>query len=152
VAGSALPSLSSVDGALGRRRGVFDHRPRSDHQHPGFEEAGSHGVPGSRENPRVGLPRHPHALGRRILVEPLEVGETDGLEFVQANRHGVGLARGLSDGAEAPAFHVAADAAEDHGTRHMFRAYAHNAGLSTTDLTTILTMAVAPSRDLTASA
>jgi hypothetical protein len=148
VAGSAVPSLSPVDGALGRRRGVFDHRPRPDQEHPGFEEAGGYGVPGSCENPRVGLPRHPHALGRRVLVEPLEVGETDGLEFVEANRHRVGFARRLSDGAEAPAFDVAADATEDNGTRHVLRAYAHNVGLSTLDLT----VAVAPLRDPAASA
>lgn len=144
MAGSALPSRSAVDGALGRRRGVFDHRPRSDHQHPGFEEAGSDGVPGSRENPSVGLARDPHALGRRVLVEPLEVGETDGLEFVEANRDRVGFARGLPDGAESAALQAAADVAGHQGTRHIFRAYAHNADLSTTDLP----VSVATLRDL----
>lgn len=104
-------------------------------------------MPGAREDPRVGLSGDAHALGRRVLVEPFRVRESDGLELVEANRDCVGFARGLSDGAEAPALQVAADATREHGTRHLFRAYAHNDRLSTTDLA----VALAPSRDLTAS-
>jgi hypothetical protein len=118
VAGSAVPACAVVNGALGRRDGIFDHRSRLDQEHPAIDETRGHGVPGAREDARVGLARHPHALGCRILVEPLEIAKADGLEFVEADHHRVGPARGPADGTKAPARQAAADTTGDQRTRH----------------------------------
>lgn len=126
-----MPSRAAVHGALGWRRGILDHGSRSDNQHPGSQEADGDRVPGPCENSRVRLPGHAHAFGRRVLVEPVEVGETDGLEFVEADPNRVGLARRLPDRPETPAPHVTADATRHERAGHWLRAYAHNTRLST---------------------
>jgi hypothetical protein len=104
---------------LGRRRRIFDDRPRFDQEHPGLEQAGCNGVPGPRQDPGVRLPGHTHALGRRVLVQSLEVGKPDGFQFVEGDRQRVGPSGMLPDRPESTARQAASNASWNHGSRHL---------------------------------
>jgi hypothetical protein len=114
----AVASRTAVDGTLRSRRLAHDDRARFDDEHPALNQGPSHGRSCPREDAGIRLPRHPHPLGRRILVEALEVGETHRLEFVHANRNRAGLARGAPDRTKAATEYLAADVTRDDGPGH----------------------------------
>jgi len=116
-----MAARAIVDGTFGRRRRLLDHRTRFDNQHLALNQAGGDGVSSPREDTRICLSRHPHAPGRRVLIEPFQVGETDRFEFVQADGDRVRLARQAPDRSEAPAIQLAADATRDNGPRHAIK-------------------------------
>jgi hypothetical protein len=70
------------------------------------------------KNPREGLTRHAHALGRSVLVKQLAVRESDGLEFIDADRHGGQVTRGYAERPEAAAWSAAADPTGSKWTPH----------------------------------
>jgi hypothetical protein len=129
----AVASRTAMDGTLRSRRLAHDDRARFDDEHPALNQSPGHCRSCAREDAGIGLARHPHPFSRRVLVEPFDIGETDRLHFIQANRHRVGLARGSPDGAEPQALQAAAYATGDDWTRHVFRAYAHKSDRSTAD-------------------
>jgi hypothetical protein len=112
---------AAVDGTFGSGRCVRDHRTRLDHQRLALDQAGRDGVSSPREDPRVGLPGHSHALGRGILIEPFYVGETDRFEFVRADGDRIGLARRGADRPESAAIQLAADATRNNRARHSIK-------------------------------
>ena len=119
LAGSALPPLSPVDGALGSRLRVLDHGPRSDHERPALDQARGDDVPAPREDAGVGLPRHPHPLRGRILVQPFHVGQTDGFQLIQADRHRPDPACRAPDRPETAARRFRAHATRHDGAGHV---------------------------------
>jgi hypothetical protein len=113
-----MASRTTVDGTPGRGRCALDHGDRFDNQHLALDQAGGDGVSGPREDARICLPRHTHALGRGILIEPFQIGKTDRLEFVQPDGNGVRLARQAPDRSETLPLQLATDATRDNRTGH----------------------------------
>jgi hypothetical protein len=89
-----------------------------DPQHFLFNEAPGDGHPSSRQDARVGLPRNSHLLGGCVLIEALDVGESDRFKRVQRDRDRVGLARGPPDRAKSSGCQPAANAAWNQGRWH----------------------------------
>ena len=121
VARSTVAARAAVDRTFGRGRCFRDHRTRPDDQHLAFDQEGGDGVASPQEDTRIGLSRHPHPFGRRILIEALQVRETDRFELVQADGNRVGLARRSADRTEAPSIQLAADATGHHGSGHAIK-------------------------------
>jgi hypothetical protein len=106
----------------GQRRGCALHDgfggPALDQEHLLFEQAAGDDRASPRQDAGIGLPRHPHALRSRVLVEPFHVCEPNRLEFVEADANGVGLASGAPNRTESAGGHLTADTARDEGRRH----------------------------------
>ena len=117
----AVASRTAVDGTLRSRRLAHDDRAGFDDEHPALNQSPGHRQLCAREDAGIGLARHAHPFGRRILVEALEIGETHRLEFVHANRNRVGLAGGAPDRPKAATEHLAADATRDDGPGHTIK-------------------------------
>ena len=98
---------------------LLDHGSRLDHQQLPLDQAGGDGTSSTREDARVGLSRYGHLLGGRLLIETLEVGEPDGLEFIEADTDGVGFPCGASNRPEAISFQRRANVTWNDGARHV---------------------------------
>jgi hypothetical protein len=83
---------------------VLDHRAGFHHQHLAIDQADGDGVSGTREDTGVGLSGHGHSLGGRVLIQTFEVGEPDGLEFIESDTDGLGLQGGTPNRPKAPPF------------------------------------------------
>jgi hypothetical protein len=99
-------------------RRFLDHRPRLDHQHPALDQAGGDGVSSTGEDTGVGLPRHGHPLGGRVLIETFEVGEPHGLELIESDADGLGFPYGASNRPEATPLQLVAHATRNDWARH----------------------------------
>jgi hypothetical protein len=108
-----------MDGTHRGRRGVRDDGAGSDNQHLAFNQTGRDSLSSPREDPSVSLSRHPHPLGRSILIKPFHIGEPDRFEFVEADGDRVSLALQTPDRTEAPTIQVAANATRDNGAGHV---------------------------------
>jgi hypothetical protein len=114
----AVALRTAVNGTLRSRRLAHDDRARFDDEHPALNQSPGHRRSCAREDTGIGLARDPHPLGRRSLVEALEIGETHRLEFVHANRNRACFARGAPDRPKATTKHLAADVTRDDGPGH----------------------------------
>jgi hypothetical protein len=99
-----------------RRR--LDHGARLDHQHLAVDQTGSNRVSSTREDAGVGLSRHGHPLGGRVLVETFEVSEPDGFELIESDADGLGLPCGATNRPEATPFQLETHATRNDRARH----------------------------------
>jgi hypothetical protein len=103
-------------GLLARR--LLDHGASLDQQQPAFHQALGNGASRPGENSSVGLPGHCHPLGGGGLVKTLEVGETDGLELIEADADRLGSADRSSNRPEASARQLMTDTTENQRAWH----------------------------------
>jgi hypothetical protein len=99
-------------------RRLLDYGARLDHQHLALDQADGDGVSRTREDAGVGLSRHGHPLGGRVLIETFEVGEPDGLELIESDADGLGFPYGASNRPEATPLQLVAHATRNDWARH----------------------------------
>jgi len=117
----AVALRTAVNGTLRSRRLAHDDRARFDHEHPALNQSPGHRRSCAREDAGISLPRYAHPLGRRSLVEALEIGETHRLEFVHTNRNRASLAGGPPNRPKAATEHLAADVTRNDGPGHTIK-------------------------------
>jgi hypothetical protein len=97
---------------------ALDDRSRLDEQHLAFEQTvGDDGMRTCKDS-RKRLPRDPHALCRRILVESLAIGESNRFELVEADDGGLDAARWAADRPKSATVEMATDPSRYKWPRH----------------------------------
>jgi hypothetical protein len=115
---STSPSAAIVDGTRQRPFRTLHHRPVTDDEHLFVNQNRGDDRPRPPENPGERRPRYAHPLGGRLLVEALEVSETESLELVEREGLGLELARRTTDRFESPAHGQATYASRFGGSDH----------------------------------
>jgi hypothetical protein len=94
------------------RGGIGLNGPAFERQRLGAEQRSGHLAPRRLPRPREGRTRDAHAPRRLLLIQPLEVSQAQGLEFIEAEGDPLQFARGDARRLEEPDFGVAEDSAD----------------------------------------
>jgi hypothetical protein len=121
---AASPS-GAVHRAWHRFPGTLDNRAFTNEQKSFFDQSSRNNRPGAIENASKRGSRDPHPFRGRFLVQALEIGEAQGLEFVGSQDFDLELRRRATDGFEGAPLSQAADLSEFLGPSHGASSYEH---------------------------
>jgi hypothetical protein len=96
------PAPTIVDRAGKGLVGSRYHRSLADHQHALLDQRPCNGQPGAGEDTCEGRPGNAHPFRGSFLIEPFEVGQAKGFEFVQSQRFDLESTNRAANGLEGP--------------------------------------------------